>query len=233
MASIPKFKVLVGFPPTLSVKGTPLLSQNRQFQYFNNPTFLFPVALATGATMLRDKGGHDVMWYDAIAEFMDWKAYDAMIESEKPDFFFFETKAPVVKKHWEAVHHLKQKFPTLKIGICGDHVSYKPKETMENCPVDFVVNGGYYDFAFYDLLESYKQDSKNPKIPQGVWYRKGGKIMDNGRDIFKYKLDDAPRKLSKRIQSHWKTFSLHYEWKGLLVGKVHFLFFTRDCNYYK
>ena len=25
------------------------------FQYFNNPTFLFPVALATAATMLKDK----------------------------------------------------------------------------------------------------------------------------------------------------------------------------------
>jgi len=49
-------KVLVGYPPVESAKGTALLSQNRQFQYFQVASFLFPVAMGTGATMARDKG---------------------------------------------------------------------------------------------------------------------------------------------------------------------------------
>src|SRR3989344_5819082 len=93
---MPAATAFARYPPTISTKGTPLLSQNRQFQYFENPTFLFPVALATGATTLKDLGKHDVIWYDAIAESMEWDAYDAMIEKENPDYFFFETKAPVV-----------------------------------------------------------------------------------------------------------------------------------------
>ena len=60
-------KILIGYPPLLSKKGTALLSQNRQFQFFNNPTFLFPVELGTGATMLKEKG-FKVIWKDAIAE---------------------------------------------------------------------------------------------------------------------------------------------------------------------
>jgi len=140
-------KVMVGFPPIDSPLGTPLLSQNRQFQYFKKPTFLYPVVLGTAATMVK-KAGHEVIWEDAIAQFSGWKEYDEMLEREKPDIYLFETKAPVVKKHWQGINHIKAKFPDIKIAICGDHVSYLPGETLENSKVDYVINGGYYDFAF-------------------------------------------------------------------------------------
>ena len=167
-------KVLVGYPPIESSKGTALLSQNRQFQYFQVASFLFPVAMGTAATMAKDKG-YDTIWYDGVAEYMNTEAYDKMIEREKPDIFFFETKAPVVKKHWESIKHLKKKFPEIKIVICGDNISYKPGETMEKSPVDFAIKGGYYDFAFMELLEALE---KGEKIPQGIWYRdKKGNIV--------------------------------------------------------
>src|SRR3989344_6901450 len=102
-------KVLVGFPPTQSPLGTPLLSQNRQFQYFEKPTFLYPVVLGTAATMVK-KAGHETIWEDAIAQNMSWKTFDRMLAHERPDVFLFETKAPVVKKHWEAIKHIKAQF---------------------------------------------------------------------------------------------------------------------------
>jgi anaerobic magnesium-protoporphyrin IX monomethyl ester cyclase len=219
-------KVLVGFPPTLSAKGTPLLSQNRQFQYFDVPTFLFPVAMGTAATMARDKYNHDVIWYDAISESMDWDDFDAMIRKESPEIFFFETKAPVVKKHWEAVHHLKQKFPKLKIVICGDHVTYRPKETMEKCPIDFVINGGYYDFAFCELLDYLSGKRKN--IPQGVWYRKNGKIIDNGKYDFKGSLDQAP--IVDRVLTKNKNYQKEFNLKGRPLA---YIMSGRDCWYGK
>ena len=64
------------------------------------------------------EAGHNVIWEDAIAQFMNWEEYDKMLEMEKPDIFLFETKAPVVKMHWQAINHLKHKFPNMKIVIC-------------------------------------------------------------------------------------------------------------------
>src|SRR3989344_8269754 len=175
-----KMKVLVGFPPTQSPLGTPLLSQNRQFQYFNKPTFLYPVVLGTAATMVKE-AGHDVIWEDAIAQNMDWNEYDKMLEKEMPDIFLFETKAPVVKMHWMVSNHIKEKFPNIKIVICGDHVSYLPGETLENSKVDYVINGGYYDFAFMELVD-WLSSGKKGNVPNGIWYKdEKGKIVENGR----------------------------------------------------
>ena len=215
-------KVLIGFPPTISEKGTALLSQNRQFQYFETPTFLFPVALGTAATMARDTYNHDVIWEDAIAQNISWREFFEMIEREKPKVFFFETKAPVIKKHWNAVKILKEKFPKLKIVICGDHISYDTMETMEACSVDYAINGGYYDFAFCELLEFL--DGKREEIPKGIWYREDGKIVDNGRYEFKNKLDEAPiidRKLTKNY-NYQKEFNL----KGRPLA---YIMSGRDC----
>ncbi len=218
-------KVLVGYPPVESIKGTALLSQNRQFQYFQVASFLFPVAMGTGATMARDKG-YNVIWYDAVAEHMNTQDFDKMLEREKPDIFFFETKAPVVKKHWASVKHLKQKFPNMKIAMCGDHVSYDARESMENSPLDFVIKGGYYDFAFCELLDALK-DGK--KIPQGIWYRNSkGEIVDNGRYNFTGKLDDAPiidRKLTKN-----QNYQIEFNLKGRPLA---YIMSGRDCWYGK
>ena len=60
-------KIAISYPPIVTDKGIPLLSQNRQFQYFNNPTFIYPVVPAYAATMLMENG-YDVEWLDGIAK---------------------------------------------------------------------------------------------------------------------------------------------------------------------
>lgn len=219
-------KVLVGFPPTISQKGIPLLSQNRQFQYFETPTFLFPVVMGTAATMARDNYGHDVIWEDAIAQNMSWDEYLEMLEREKPEVFFFETKAPVVKKHWQAVKIIKENFPEIKIVMCGDHVTYDTLETMEACPLDFAIKGGYYDFAFCELLEFL--DGKIKTIPKGIWYRKNGKIIDNGRYEFKRHMDEAP--IIDRIFTKNYNYQKEFNLKGRPLA---YIMSGRDCWYGK
>ena len=59
-------RIAICYPPLPSEKGVPLLSQNRQFQWFSRPTYIFPVVPATAATMLK-KAGHDVLFLDGIA----------------------------------------------------------------------------------------------------------------------------------------------------------------------
>jgi hypothetical protein len=54
-------KVAVGYPPIETDKGVPLLSQNRQFQYFNAKTFIYPMVPAYAASNLK-KHGYEVVW---------------------------------------------------------------------------------------------------------------------------------------------------------------------------
>ena len=59
-------RIAIAYPPLKSEKGVALLTQNRQFQWFSRPTYIFPVVPATAATMLK-KAGHDVLFLDGIA----------------------------------------------------------------------------------------------------------------------------------------------------------------------
>ena len=60
-------KIAISYPPLENTKGTPLLGQNRQFQWFNSPTYIYPMVPAYAATYLKTKG-HEVIWNDAIAQ---------------------------------------------------------------------------------------------------------------------------------------------------------------------
>jgi len=220
MAKGKSLKIVVGYPPTLSSKGTPLLSQNRQFQYFNNPTFLFPVSLATGATWLRNEGW-ETHWKDCIAEGVNEEEFYSFLDEVKPDLFFFETKSPVVKKHWRAVGILKDRYPKMKICMMGDHLSAFPEETMKKSKLDFLICGGYYDFAMVELADALEN---NKEIPRGIWYRKGKKIVENGRYELKKPLDVAPivdRKFT-RNELYQKEFNL--------IGRpLAYIMSARDC----
>ena len=206
MAENKSLKIVVGYPPTLSSKGIPLLSQNRQFQYFNNPTFLFPVAMGTAATWLK-KLGYRTYWKDCIAEGLSLGQFFKFLDEEKPDLFIFDTKTPTIKQHWEIAKVLKAKYPELKLVLCGDHPTALPLESMQNSPIDFLICGGYHDFASVELADALENKKE---IPKGIWYRKDGKIIENGRYELKQKLDDAPiidRKFT-RNELYQKEFNL-------------------------
>jgi len=64
-------KISISYPPIKSEKGIPLLAQNRQFQWFSHPTYIYPVVPAQAATLL-SRSGYDVIWDDGIAEELDY-----------------------------------------------------------------------------------------------------------------------------------------------------------------
>jgi anaerobic magnesium-protoporphyrin IX monomethyl ester cyclase len=214
-------KIFIGYPPTTSGKGIALLSQNRQFQWFSNPSYLFPVILGSAATLLK-KDGHEVYWMDCIAENISLERFMNILEKEKPDLFIFETKTPVVKQHWDLINELKEKFPKIKIVLLGDHVTSFPKESMEKSKVDFVSCGGDFDFNLSGLCKWISGKSK--KCPKGIWYRKGDKILNSGEFELNHKLDELPfidRELTK-----WRIYEKEYN----LQGKPFFYIMSgRDC----
>jgi len=216
-------KIFIGYPPIITRhKGTvPLLSQNRQYQEFSNPSYLFPVVLGSSATLLKSKG-HEVIWTDCIAENISWEEFIKKIETEKPELFAFETKTPVIKQHWKIIDELKEKFPQMKIVIMGDHVTAFPEESLENSKADFVLCGGDFDFSLSNLCDCLSKKEK--KLTEGIYFRKNNKIVNSGKFCLKNNLNELPfidRELTK-----WKLYEKEYN----LQGKPFFYIMSgRDC----
>ena len=162
-------KVAISYPPLISKKGRPFLSQNRQFQWTNTKNIIYPVIPASAATLLKSKG-YQVFWDDAIAQNISFNSWLTRLKKEKPDYIAIETKTPVVKKHWQIIKKIKKeslkiKNWKLKIILIGDHVTALPKESYKNCPVDHIINGGHYDLLLLDYISGKKNNLTLKDLP--------------------------------------------------------------------
>lgn len=191
--------------PIFKKKGQyPLLGQNRQFRFSNSKEIrIFPLIMGTAATMLK-QAGHEVLFLDAINERMTNEQYEKILFSFNPDLILLETKAPIIKISWNHISYLKKKTKA-KIALCGDHVSFDPAESFMNSKVDFVLVGGDYDEGIVELANSIQE---NKLIPQGVWYRKGSKIVKNGAIPCVKNLDSLP--FIDRELTNWRTYGEAY-----------------------
>ena len=211
-------KIAICYPPLPSEKGVPLLSQNRQFQWFSRPTYIFPVVPATAATMLK-QAGHEVAWLDGIAEEWTPEDFSKRLTAFAPDLVVLETKTPVVKRHWKWIADFKTTHADgPKVVLVGDHVTALPDETMENCPVDYILTGGDWDFLLMNLVSSNFDSSK---FEPGIWYRGG----NTGRFQLNHDLKSTPwidRDLCK-----WKLYA--YKNGNFRKTPGTYLMAGRDC----
>lgn len=189
-------RISIGYPPIPTDKGAPLISQNRQFQYFNAATYIYPVVPAYAATLLKSKG-YEVSWNDGIAAQQSFEQFVLDIAAFRPDMLAVESKTPTIKAMWLAIDKLKERFPDMKIVLMGDHVTALPEESLENSNVDYVVTGGDYDYQLLALAKHL--DVGDPMAP-GVYYRSEGKIKNTGKFVANGDLESLPmidRKLTK------------------------------------
>ena len=192
-------RVAICYPPLKSEKGVALLTQNRQFQWFSRPTYIFPVVPATAATMMK-KEGHDVLFLDGIAGELSDDEFEARLASFRPDYVVLETKTPVVKRHWRWIDsHKGQGFRTI---LVGDHVTALPEESMKACGVDFILTGGDWDFLLKNLLASGGDASK---YESGIWFRDGDEIKNTGRFKLDHDLNSAP--WIDRALVNWRLYA--------------------------
>ncbi|MBQ2629171.1 MAG: radical SAM protein [Kiritimatiellae bacterium] len=139
-------RVAIAYPPLVSEKGVALLTQNRQFQWFSRPTYIFPVVPATAATMLKE-AGHEVLFMDGIAAELTVESFERQLAEFRPDYVVIETKTPVVKRHWKwAAEH------DYRVIMVGDHVTALPNETVGKPGVWAVIPGGDWDYGLRDFL---------------------------------------------------------------------------------
>ena len=195
-------KISISYPPIISEKGVPLLSQNRQFQFFQSPTYIYPVVPAYAATLLAN-AGYDVVWDDGIAEEKTYIQWLNGLERSTPDVIMIETKTPVVKKHWSMISDIKSVLPASKVVLVGDHVTALPLESMEQSEVDFVLTGGDYDFLLLNLVDFLNGTTK--QLESGIWYREKGNIRNTGQFKQNHNLDNLPH--INRDLTQWQLYS--------------------------
>jgi len=217
-------KIMIAYPPIESEKGVPLLSQNRQFQFFHNPTYIFPVVPASAATLLQSEN-HNVIWKDAIVENMSSDEFDDFFKKQDVDILAMETKTPVIRKQWQIVNRLKKINPHTKIVLFGDHVTALPRESLQKSKADFILQGGDYDFALADLSNALENKKR---IPTGFWYRKGRKIVSSGSFNLSRNLDELP--FINRDAAKWGLYQKEYN----IQGKPYmYIMSGRDCPWHR
>lgn len=196
-------KVSISYPSISTDKGAPLLSQNRQFQYFNEPTFIYPVVPAHAATLARDRG-HQVIWDDAIAEQKTYDSWLRGVEREAPDLVAIETKAPTIRWYWKAIEDIKGRSPNTKVALYGDHVTAFPEESFRNSPVDYVITGGDYDFSIASLADNLEG---NGNMEPGIWFRENGSFKNTGQFTQRHDLSSLP--FIDRDLTKWWLYAVH------------------------
>lgn len=215
-------KIMISFPP-LSGKGCPMLGQNRQFQWFTNPSFIYPMVPASAATLLKING-FDVIWNDAIAEKLNFDEFVENFIKEKPDMVVFETKTPVVKQHWEIINKFKEIAPATKFILMGDHITALPYESFLNSKVDYCITGGHYDVSLLQLVK-FIAGSGNP--PNGLWMRDNNDIKNTGTFDMHVDLNKIP--FIDRDLTKWYLYGeLFYKRPSFTYTMV-----GRDCPWAK
>ncbi len=195
-------KVMIGYPPLPSPKGVPLLSQNRQFQWFNKPTYVYPMVPAYAATLCA-QDGHAVCWADGIAEGWSPERFEQEFRTFAPDLLLIECKTPIVKAYWAVITRLKALGGASRIALCGDHATALPAESMNACPVDYVITGGNFDFRLRDLMRHL--EGKAP-LPAGIWHRENGAVDSTGPFTLDDDLNTLP--LIDRDLTRWRLYAV-------------------------
>lgn len=231
-------RIAICYPPIPSSKGVPLLSQNRQFQYFNSPTYIYPMVPAYAATLLKTNK-YKVDWMDGIAENISYENWLNQLIENDPDFLLIETKSPVIKKHWEIINEIKKSIDHTKIVLVGDHVTAFPYESFENSEVDYIICGGDYDFLILNLLNHI---SKGTPLEGGIYWRKndnliksktkdtftmqnGSKIYNSGLLALRHNLDELP--FIDRDLTKWKLYA--YKNGNYKYFPATYMYSGRDC----
>ncbi|KFM22208.1 trans-aconitate 2-methyltransferase protein [Marine Group I thaumarchaeote SCGC AAA799-B03] len=216
-------QVSISYPPIPTDKGSPLLSQNRQFQYFNEATFIYPVIPAYAATILK-QNDHDTIWDDAISEQKNYDSWLRGIERNAPDMICLETKTPTIKWHWKVISDIKRISPETKTLLYGDHVTALPMESFRNSKVDYIIRGGDYDRTIASLA-NYLDGKGTPD--GGVWYRDNDSVKNTGDFTQKKDMGDLP--FIDRDLTKWELYSVHNGNYKVTPGT--YTMAGRDCWY--
>ena len=200
--------VAISYPPILNRFGQKaMVSQNRNVQFFQKPTYLLPVVQAQAATWLKQLG-HKVLWDDGNAQLKSYRKWSDDLVKEIPDVIVFESTTPVIKFYWNTITELKKLLPETIFIMTGYHSMRRPIETLDESPTDLVLRSNHIDFVLAKLIPFI---AKNPNWREScdieglVIRMKNGQTRDTGHFRQVEPLEKSP--LVDRNQVQWKNYA--------------------------
>lgn len=190
-----------------------LVNPSNRLEQFAGLNELATVAQPLGIAMIASYArqfGYSVAIVDAEAEFWTPEQTIDAIMKYNPllvGLTAFTTKMTAAGKILELI---KKRMPNVKTAIGGHHASAIPKRTLNEEKVDFVIQGeGFYPIV--ELLTQLKRGKKSFPI-DGVWYKKDGEIVNNGRARLVKDLNSLPfaawdlLPMGKYRAHHWQAW---------------------------
>ena len=227
-------KVAISYPPIVNNHGQKaMVSQNRNVQFFQKPTYLLPVVQAQAATWLQQLG-HQVFWDDGNAQLKNYQQWRDDLVLESPDVVVFESTTPVMKFYWKATTELKKLLPETIFIMTGYHSMRRPEETLQESPTDLVLCSNHIDFVLAKLIpfiENNHPDWRETCDIEGLMIRlEDGSTRDTGRFRQVEPLEKSP--LVDRDLVHWKNYAEengnYLQTPGTYASSV-----VRDCMFGK
>jgi len=117
------------------------------------------------------------------------REFNSRVERFSPDLVVVETSTVSIYNDWKIINSLKEDFDVL-IAAVGPHVTALPEETLNNSLADFVLFGEY-EVTLLELAKKLGEKSSAGGVA-GLAYRKGSKIINNGRREPVKNLDELP-----------------------------------------
>ena len=202
-------KIAISYPPIINELGQKaMVSQNRNVQYFKEPTYLLPVNYAQAATWLKIDG-YNVLWDDGNAQLKNFNQWFEDIIREKPDIILFESTTPVMKFYWETINKLKNKLDDVIIIMSGYHSMRMPEETLNKSNTDIVLRSSHVDFVMKRLVKFISENPDNWREEcqiGGLFIRqKDDSLRSTGNFRQVEKLDNSP--IIDRDLVQWKNYA--------------------------
>jgi anaerobic magnesium-protoporphyrin IX monomethyl ester cyclase len=226
-------KIAISYPPIVNQDGQKaMVSQNRNVQFFKEPTYLLPIIHGQAATWLRDIG-YDVLWDDGNSQLKTFDNWYLNLITEAPNIIVFESTTPVMKFYWAVANKLKIDLPHCTIIMTGYHSMRKPEETLRESSVDIVLRSNHVDFVLQKLIPFIDENTnwrKNCSIEGLVFRRDENSFLDTGNFKQIEPLDLAPNVDRDLVQ--WKNYA--YENGNFLqTPGTYATSVVRDCMFGK
>ncbi|RLF04929.1 MAG: B12-binding domain-containing radical SAM protein [Thermoprotei archaeon] len=149
-----------------------------------------PLGLAYLAAVARDEG-HDVRIIDGIAERLSLAKLGKRIVSYDPEVVGVTATTATMYDAYRVVKLAKSINPNLVTVMGGPHVTFLPRQTLEECPhLDMVVRGEGEE-TFRELLDVLEKEGRIEEV-RGITYRKEGRIEGTPPRPLIKNLDELP-----------------------------------------
>ena len=161
-------KLIFTVPPIKSAKGVAQATQNRQYQYFKDPTYIYPVIPALFCSMLTADVGVHVVWADCVAEESSEEDFKKFVSQFGPDFMVFEANTMLFNRYCEVINQIKSQAPNIKIILCGEHATACYDEAKEKCKADYILKGGKWYYEAYKIVKGKEWNEQTAvQMPDG------------------------------------------------------------------